>query len=73
MTFNACAGRITGPVPYVARNGGRQNIPLGPCVIEQSAGPNVDIVWGRNGQYSTELPIQVIKDAAESGNLVLLD
>jgi hypothetical protein len=74
MSFSSthCA-RITGPIPYETAVGGRQHIPLGPCVIEGKAGECVDVIWGRHGQKSASLPMADMQSAREQGNLVLLD
>jgi hypothetical protein len=73
MTHTIYSARITGPVPYLGRDGKHSKIPLGPCLVEHQDGPQVDIVWGANGQNSAVLPIEVMASAADSGHLVLLD
>jgi len=60
-------------VVYRTRAGQRKAIPLGPCLIEQSGGRRVAIVWGASGQHSAELPVEEMKNAADKGHLVLLD
>lgn len=65
--------RIAGPVPYLSGSGRRQNIPLGPCMVEQLAGRSIDIIWGARGQSSVALPIEEIQAARDQGHLVLLD
>lgn len=64
--------RITGPIEYVAGSGRKQNLPIGPCLIE-SAGDTVDVIWGTRGERCIALPADEIKAAREQGHLVLLD
>jgi hypothetical protein len=66
-------GRITGPVSYVSGNGRRQNIPIGPCLVESLGERSVDIIWGARGQSSVALPVEEISAARNHGHLVLLD
>lgn len=65
--------RITGPVPYLGDDGKHRDIPLGPCLVERENGPQVDIVWGANGQNFAALPIEALASAATSGHLLLLN
>ncbi len=65
--------RITGPVPYLASSGREQNIPLGPCLVENIDGRSIDIIWGECGQSSVALPVDAIEAARDHGHLVLLD
>ncbi len=69
-THNA---RVVGPVPYVARGGRTQNIPVGPVLVEARVGGVFDIIWGFNGQNSIALPLDAIEAAQTEGSLVLLD
>jgi hypothetical protein len=73
MSISTHTARITGPVTYVAANGRRVNIPLGPCVVEQVDGALTDIVWGSRGQSSAALPSEEVQAAQDQGHLVLLD
>lgn len=73
MSITTHTGRITGPVTYLSANGRKVNIPLGPCVVERVEGAFIDIVWGSRGQNSVALPSQAVKEAQDSGHLVLLD
>ena len=66
-------GRITGPVAYVASSGVTEDIPLGPCLIEQLDGTSVDVIWGARGEFSAALGAEAIRAAHASGRLVLLD
>ena len=65
--------RIVGPVTYRAGTGRRQNIPIGPCLVESIGGRSIDIVWGTRGQSSAALPIEEVEAAQDHGHLVLLD
>ena len=69
-THNA---RITGPVSYLSGGGRKQNIPVGPCLVESLGGQLVDIIWGTRGQSSVALPVDQVKAARDLGNLVLID
>jgi hypothetical protein len=73
MKISTHTARITGPVSYLAANGRRVNIPLGPCVVEHVEGALIDIVWGTRGQSSAALSTDEVKDAQEQGHLVFLD
>ncbi len=73
MTMTTHSARITGPVTYLAANGRKVNIPLGPCMVERMDAALTDIVWGTRGQSSAVLPTQAVQAAQEQGHLVLLD
>lgn len=73
MTLTTRIARITGPVPYLGEDGLRANIPLGPCLIDQTSVLLIDIVWGSTGQCSIALPIEAVAAAQHFGHLVLLD
>ena len=73
MTITTHSARITGPVSYLAKSGQRQQIPVGPCLIESEGGQSVDIIWGEQGQSSAALPVEALTAAQACGTLVLLD
>lgn len=73
MDATTLRARITGPVPYLAGSGCKQNIPLGPCLIESIDGRSIDIIWGEHGQSSAALSVDAIEAAQDRGHLVLLD
>lgn len=73
MDMTTHSARITGPIAYRAGSGRRQNIPVGPCLVESLGSPSVDIIWGTRGQSSVALPLAEIKAAQDQGHLVLLD
>ena len=73
MDFSSHRARITGPVPYRAGSGRKQNIPIGPCLVESLGGQSIDIVWGARGQSSVALPLAEIRAARDHGHLVILD
>lgn len=58
---------------YLTGGGRSMNIPLGPCLVEQGDGEPVDVVWGADGQNSTELPLKALESAESGGCLLLLD
>ena len=73
MDITTHRARITGPVPYRAGTGRKQNIPIGPCLVESLDGRCIDIIWGARGQSSAALPIEEIEVAKDLGRLVILD
>lgn len=73
MDITTHHARITGPVPYLSGSGRRQNIPIGPCLVESLGGRSIDIIWGTRGQSSVALTVEEIEVAQDHGHLVLLD
>ena len=73
MDITTHRARITGPVPYRSGSGRKQNIPIGPCLVERLGGRSIDIIWGTRGQSSVALPVAEIEAAQDLGHLVLLD
>jgi hypothetical protein len=73
MSITTHRARITGPIAYRAGSGRKQNIPMGPCLVEMLGGKSIDIIWGARGQSSVALPIEEIEAAQDHGHLVLLD
>ena len=73
MNITTHRARITGPVMYLSGGGRKQQIPIGPCLVESLGGRSIDIIWGARGQSSVALPIEEIEAAREHGHLVLLD
>ena len=73
MDITTHSARITGPVSYLSGGGRKQNIPVGPCLVESLGGHLVDIIWGTRGQSSVALPVDQVKAARDLGNLVLID
>ena len=65
--------RVMGPITFVAPNGRKRTIPVGPCLIEELEGDRFDLVWGRAGEKSAVLPSSETERAAREGRLVLLD
>ena len=73
MDITTHRARITGPVSYLAGSGRKQNIPIGPCLVEGLGSPCVDVIWGTRGQSSVALTVAEILSARDHGHLVLLD
>jgi len=73
MTIKTHSARITGPVSYLTAQGQEHQIPIGPCLLENAGGTSVDICWGAKGQNSAVLPVDAVKTALNSGNMLLLD
>jgi hypothetical protein len=57
----------------VASSGRKQNIPVGPCLVEKLGGQSIDIIWGARAQSSVAFPLEEIETARDHGLLVLLD
>jgi hypothetical protein len=72
MQYITHSARVTTPMPYVARCGRVQNIPVGPVLIESMGQRSIDIVWGSEGQNFVSLPIEVVATARDDGRLVVL-
>ena len=73
MDITTHRARIVGPVSYRAGTGRKQQIPIGPCLVESLGGRCIDIIWGARGQSSVALTIEEIEAAQDHGHLVLLD
>lgn len=73
MTVITHSARITGPLTYAKADGATARIPVGACLVEQTSGSQVNIIWGANGQSSAAIPVQDVQAAAKQGHLVLLD
>ncbi len=74
MDIRTRSARITGPIPFLAGSGRKQNIPIGPCLLEGVGGlPSVDIIWGAQGQNCVALPVEEVQAAQSQGHLILLD
>ena len=73
MDITTHRARIVGPVSYRAGSGRKQNIPIGPCLIESIGGHSSDIIGGARGQSCVALPAEEIRAAQDKGHLVLLD
>ena len=67
------SARIVEPLIYWSSNGKQLKIPVGPCLIEQMAGAQVEIIWGASGQNSTGIAQKDIELAERSGSLLMLD
>lgn len=73
MDITTHHARITSPISYLAGNGRKQNIPIGPCLVENIGGRSIDIIWGAQGQSSAALTVEAIEAAQDHGDLVLLN
>ncbi len=73
MDITTHRARITGPVSYRSASGRKQNIPIGPCLVESRGVRLIDIIWGTRGQSSVALPVEEVEAAQDHGHLVLLD
>lgn len=71
--FSTRTARVTDPITFVAANGRKRTIPVGPCLIEELDGDLVDLVWGPAGEKSAVLPATEAERAERDGKLVLLD
>jgi hypothetical protein len=73
MAMTTQRARVAGPIAYRAGSGRKQNIPVGPCILEMMGGKSIDIIWGARGQSSVALPIEEVEAAKDHGHLVMLD
>ena len=73
MAHTTHSARITEPVRYLGVSGNENQIPLGPCLVEQFDGRLVDIYWGESGDESAALTYEALEAAEDSGHLVVLD
>jgi len=73
MARTTHSARVTGPISYVASSGKPSRIPPGPCLVEQGDDHQADIIWGARGQNCATLAAEVLANAEDSGQLVLLD
>lgn len=67
------SARVTDPITFIAPNGRKRTIPVGPCLVEELEGDLVDLVWGPAGERSAVLPTTAAEQAERDGKLVLLD
>ena len=72
MNFETLCARITGPVSYLGGGGRKQDIPLGPCMVENLGDRFVDVIWGSRGQSSVAIPIEEIEAAQTRGHLEII-
>ena len=73
MDITTHRARITGPVSFRSGTGRKQNILIGPCLVEIFGGRSINISWGARGPSSVALPVEEIDAAQDHGHLVLLD
>jgi len=73
MDITTHQARVTGPISYRSGSGRKQNIPIGPCMLESIGGRSVEVIWGARGQRSVALPVEEVEAAQDHGYLVLLD
>jgi hypothetical protein len=73
MDIHTHHARITAPIAHRTGKGRKQNIPVGPCLIESMVSPSIDVIWGEQGERSAALPSAEVEAAQHHGQLVLLD
>jgi hypothetical protein len=73
MEITTSCARITGPVSYLTGSGRKQEIPIGPCLVERLGDRLIDIIWGAQGESCVAFPVEAIEAAQDQGHLVLLD
>lgn len=67
------SARVIDPIEFVAPNGRKRKIPVGPCLVEELEGDLVDLIWGPTGERSAVLPSTEAERAERDGKLVMLD
>jgi len=65
--------RIVEPLCYWSTGGKLLKIPVGPCLVEQMAGAQAEIIWGASGQNSTGIAQKDMELAERSGSLLMLE
>lgn len=65
--------RIVEPLSYWSTAGKQLKIPVGPCLVEQMAGAQAEIIWGSSGQNSAGISQKDVDAAERSGALLMLD
>lgn len=73
MVVTTHRGRVTSPLTFLRTNGKEGTIPLGPCFVEEDEEGSVAVFWGQSGELAAVLSAQEATEAANEGNLVLLD
>ena len=73
MAATIHSARISGLVAFTETCGDRTSIPLGPCLLQELGIDTAEIVWGLDGERSAVLSREEIVNAANQGDLVLLD
>lgn len=73
MILTTHSGRVTGPLMFSKTDGKRASIPLGPCLVEEDDEGSVAVFWGQDGELSAVLSPTEASEAANLGNLLLLD
>jgi hypothetical protein len=73
LAYEMKSARVAGPVAYRSDGGIRADLPYGPCLIERIDDGRIAVIWGSNGEHSTELPLAGMVSATKRGALVLLD
>lgn len=73
MIVTTHRGRVTSPLTFLKTNGKEGTIPLGPCFVEEDDEGSVAVFWGQSGELAAVLTPQEASEAANEGNLVLLD
>ena len=73
MSYSTHSARVISPIPYTSALGRAATIPPGPCLVEERDDAFVDVVWGRQGERSAQLPRPALEAAEQTGQLVLLD
>jgi len=69
MLIQTRCARVTGPLTYLNGSGRKQNVPLGPCLVEVMGGRFADVIWGTRGQRSVAFPLEDIEAAQHHGHL----
>lgn len=65
--------RIVEPLSYWSTAGKQLKIPVGPCLVEQMAGAQAEIIWGSSGQNSAAMAQNDVDLARKRGALLMLD
>lgn len=58
---------------FLDGDGKQVDIPVGPCLVEQTSSDRVDVIWGAKGQKCAALELSRIVEATQRGDLLILD
>ena len=73
MDISMHHARVTTPIAYLEGTEREAFIPIGPCLVEARSAAAVDIIWGKRGQISAQLPQDRFHSVRDKGHLVVLD
>jgi hypothetical protein len=67
------SARVTVPIRSLDAGGKSVDVPVGPCMVEQTGADRVAVIWGAKGQKCVALALSEIVEATKRGDLLILD